>query len=150
MKKMDEVPLDNRPFEEVLSFMKNISTVVVLSEELPFFNTMAAKKQLIYDWDEDNFWVVRGNDEDIVENQFDMSGTTLRLFFDEYGGFSVDQALRELLKQGFHIDIRNAKSRFQSQAEIDEYLKELTATKSEGRPLSDSSLDELTNLRSEY
>lgn len=138
-KTLDTPQPDTRPMEEILSFIKNVANALP-EEEKPFFEELAKKKQMIYDWDNDNFWVVKGGNEEDEANQLHMGGHTLRLFMflDENDSVDVtgpnkkydtqdskDEAMKAFLMQGFALDIRNAKSAFASQGEINEYLERM-------------------------
>lgn len=138
-KTLDTPQPDTRPMEEILSFIKNVANALP-EEEKPFFEELAKKKQMIYDWDNDYFWVDKGENETDEDSQLHMDGHTLRLFMflDEKDIVDVtrpntkydlqdskDETMKTFLTQGFDLDIRNAKSAFASQSEIDAYLERM-------------------------
>jgi hypothetical protein len=99
-----------------LSFMENVARA--LPEEQDFFTILAHKKTLIYDIGQDVFWVIKGDDETIIENQFSMEGETLRRFMSNDENFTTLDGLRLLIGNHIKVEAANVSTGVESLAEF--------------------------------
>jgi hypothetical protein len=92
-------------------------------EERKFLDLLASTKKVVFNWGDDSLWVSVNGDYSKPENMIGVFGERYHEISNTSALSSAD-TVYVLVKQGYDVEIRNAKSSFFDQAAIDAFIEE--------------------------